>query len=131
MSRIKRKTAALLVAMMAVVALLGASLGMAVAGTQSIGTGFNLVGGPIGGDVAPASWIECVPSSAWSAIYIWDAPNQHWLHFFNTADGTPAYVNQISNGGIDKIPKFSGVAVMGKASVANAKFKDSPGQTCS
>jgi hypothetical protein len=130
MSRIKRKSLALLAAMVAVVALLGASLGMAVAGTASLGTGFNLVGGPIGGDVPPATWISCVPNTAWTAVYIWDAPNQRWLHFFNTAAGTPAYVNNTSNGGITTIPRFSGVAVIMSQAVASAKFADSPSQGC-
>lgn len=131
MSRIKRKTLTLLAAMVAVVALLGASLGMAVAGTTALGTGFNLVGGPIGGDVTPAAWISCVPNTAWTAVYIWDAPHQQWLHFFNTAAGTPAYVNNTANGGISTIPRFSGVAVIMSQAVASAKFADTPSQACS
>ena len=73
MSRMKRKTLLLLVSMVGVVAVLGASLGMAVAGTTGLVSGFNLVGGPIGGDVPPASWVECItPATSWNAVYIWE-----------------------------------------------------------
>ena len=131
MSRMKRKTLLLLASMVSVVAILGASLGMAVAGTASLGAGFNLVGGPMGGDVAPRSWVECItPATSWNAVYIWDAGNQRWLHFFNTANGTPDYVNQGPNGGIITIPRFSGVALIMNTAVSNAKLKDSPSTTC-
>lgn len=127
----KRKTLLLLVSMVGVVAVLGASLGMAVAGTTPLVAGFNLVGGPIGGDVQPASWVECItPATSWNAVYIWDAPNQRWLHFFNKATGTPEYVNQTSNGGISIIPRFSGVALIMNNAVSSAKLKDSSATTC-
>ena len=133
MSRITRKTFILLAAMVAVVAMLGGTLGMAVAGTQSLSSGFNLVGGPTGGDVAPGTYISCVPATSWSAVYIWDAPNQHWLHFFNTGGNTnvPGFVNAPANGGINVIPRFSGVAIIATAAVPNAKLLDSNGATCS
>ncbi len=122
----------LLAAMVGVVALLGASLGMAVAGTTSLSSGFNLVGGPIGGDVQPDIFVKCIqPASAWTAVYIWDAQNQKWLHFFNTANGVPSFVNQGGNGGISVIPRFSGVALIMASAVANAKLLDSNSATCS
>jgi hypothetical protein len=131
MSRIKRKTFVVLAAMVAVVALLGASLGMAAAGTTNLSSGFQLVGGPIGGDVAPATFVQCIqPSTAWTAVYIWDAPNQQWLHFFNTANGVPSFVNLSANGGISIIPRFSGVAMIMASAVANAKLLDSNSGTC-
>ena len=132
MSRIKRRTYLLLASMVAMVALLGASLGMAVAGTSNLSSGFNLVGGPIGGDVAPDQWVACItPTTAWNAVYIWDAPNQKWLHFFNVGNGTPAYVNATANGGITSIPRFAGVALIMNQAVSNAKLKDSNSTPCS
>jgi hypothetical protein len=133
MSRITRKPFILLAAMLAVVAMLGGSLGMAVAGTTSLSSGFNLVGGPTGGDVQPATYTLCLPATSWSAVYIWDAPNQRWLHYFNPGGSTnvPNFVNLTANGGINVIPRFAGVAIIASAAVPNAKLLDSNGATCS
>lgn len=91
MSWMRRKSFALVAASLGVAAMLGGTLGIAMAGTTNLGSGFQLVGGPTLGDVPPDKWISCVtPNTAWTAVYIWDAPNQQWKHFFNTNNGAPA-----------------------------------------
>lgn len=130
MNRIKRKVTLLIAVSIAVAALLGASLGMAFASTTSLSKGFNLVGGPLQADTAPAAWVSCLPSGSWSAIYQWDATHQHWMHYFNTGQGVPAYVNNSATGGIVTIAKLSGVALIMNQPVSNAKLADSPAQAC-
>lgn len=132
MSWMRRKTFALVAASLAAAAMLGGTLGIAMAGTANLGSGFQLVGGPTLGDVPPAQWISCVtPNTAWKAVYIWDAPNQQWKHYFNTNNGVPAYVNQTASGGISVIPRFAGVALIMNQPVNGAKLLDGPNQSCS
>jgi hypothetical protein len=132
MNRTKRKALAVMAAAIAVVGLLGASLGMAFANTTTLGKGFNLVGGPLQADTAPDAWVSCLPDGSWDAIYIWDTTHQHWLHFFNTDSGdVPGYVNESAAGGIVKIPKLAGVALIMNQAVSGAHLADSPGQACS
>ena len=130
MSWSRSKMFALVAVSLATAALLGGSLGMAFAGTATLTTGFNLVGGPTQGDVAPADWVACLPTTSWNAVYIWDATHQTWMHYFNTAN-VPKFVNASSNGGITVIPRFSGVALIMTQAVNNAKLKDAASQTCS
>ncbi len=132
MNRTRRKAIAVMAAAIAVVALLGASLGMAFANTTSLSKGFNLVGGPLLADTAPATWVSCLPAGSWNAIYVWDTTHQRWLHFFNIdAAGVPGYVNESAAGGIISIPKLSGVALIMNQAVSGAKLADAPGQACS
>lgn len=131
MIRTKRKAIAVMAAAIAVVGLLGASLGMAFANTTTLSKGFNLVGGPLRSDTAPAAWVSCLPSGSWNAIYVWDTTHQHWLHFFNTdSANVPGYVNQPAAGGIVTIPKLAGVALIMNQAVPGATLADSPAQAC-
>ncbi len=130
MSWFRRKMFALVAGSLVATALLGGSLGLAFAGSANLTTGFNLVGGPTGGDLQPQDWVACLPASSWNAIYIWNAPNQTWMHYFNTAN-VPKFVNATANGGISVIPRFSGVALIMTQAVPTAKLKDSASQTCS
>jgi hypothetical protein len=131
MIRTKRKAIAVMAAAIAVAGLLGASLGMAFANTTTLNKGFNLVGGPLHSDTAPEAWVSCLPGGSWNAIYIWDTSHQRWLHYFNTdTANVPDYVNQSAAGGIVKIPKLAGVALIMNQAVPGAKLADSPGQAC-
>lgn len=130
MRKMKRKAIALTAAAIAVAGLLGASLGMAFAGSTSLSQGFNLVGGPLYADTSPAAWVSCLPSGSWKAVYLWDATHQRWMHFFNVSGGVPAYVNDPSTGAITSIPKLSGVALIMNQAVSNATLADSPAQAC-
>ncbi len=130
MSWMKRKTFAVVAATLGLAAIFGATLGVAVAGTANLGSGFNLVGGPTGADVQAKDWVSCIPSTSWASVYIWDAPNQRWLHYFNTTAGVPAYVNQQASGGIGSIPRYSGVVMIMNTAVSSAKLPDSPSQAC-
>lgn len=131
MSFIKRKTFALLAGGLVAAAALGGSLGVATAVTTNLGSGFNLVGGPLKQDTAPLDWVGCLPSTSWSAIYIWDGSAQEWQHYFNTTSGVPSYVNSPSVGGILSIKRYSGVVLLMNQAVSNAKLKDQSGDTCS
>jgi hypothetical protein len=111
-------------------AILGGTLGVAFAKTTDLQSGMNVVGGPTGADVQAKDWVSCIPTTSWASVYIWDAPNQRWLHYFNTASGVPAYVNQQASGGIGSIPRYSGVVVMMNTAVSAAKFPDQPNQAC-
>ncbi len=128
----RKKSLAVILASMAIVAALGSSLGLVAAGTrQSLSTGFNLAGGPLQADMPPAQFVACLPASSWTAIYIWDAQRQTWKHHFNTGGGTPAYVNDTQLGGISVIPRLSGVVLMMAQAVSNPRLKDSPNEACS
>lgn len=129
MSFISRPVFALTATMVGFAALLGGSLGLVSAHQQNLGAGFNIVGGPFFADTPPADYIACVPANAWTSIYIWDAQNQKWQHYFNTANA-PAYVNSPAAGGIDTIKRLSGVVVLTTQAVPNAKFKDRPSDQC-
>ncbi|MEX0781058.1 MAG: hypothetical protein WD557_00290 [Dehalococcoidia bacterium] len=130
MSFLSRPALALTAAMIGVAALLGGSLGIvAAAHNQSLVQGFNLVGGPLGADTAPGHYISCVPTSAWTAIYIWDAQNQKWQHYFNT-DDAPTYINNPDAGGIQTIKRLAGVVVLTTQAVPDATFLDRPSDQC-
>ena len=131
MSWMKSRTFAVLAVCLTTAALLGGSLGIAVAGTrQSLGVGFNLVGGPLQADTPPDQFVACIPAASWSAIYVWDGSSQSWQHYFNPTT-VPAYVNSSAVGGISSIRKFAGVALLMNQAVATPKLKDSPGESCS
>lgn len=128
----RKKTLAVILASMAVVAALGSSLGLVAAGTrQSLSAGFNLAGGPLQADMPPAQFVACLPASSWTAVYIWDAQTQTWKHHFNTGSGAAAYVNDAQLGGITVIPRLSGVVLMMSQAVSNPRLKDSPNEACS
>ena len=130
MSFLSRPVLALTAAMLGIAAMLGGSLGIvAAAHSQGLVSGFNLVGGPLGADTAPDHYISCVPDGSWDAIYIWDAQNQKWEHYFNTSDA-PDYINDPAAGGIDLIPRLAGVVVLTSQAVPNAQFLDRPSDTC-
>lgn len=136
MSFITRPIFALTATMIGLAALLGGSLGIVAAHQGSLEgpsagrtTAFNLVGGPFFEDMAPTTFMSCIPTTAWVSIYIWDAGNQEWKHFFNPAT-VPAYVNAPSAGGIDTIKKLAGLVVLSTQAVPNAKFKDRASDTC-
>jgi hypothetical protein len=133
MKWIRRKSFAVVAATLGLAAVMGGSLGVVTAGVRNttLNTGFNLVGGPLGGQVAPDQFIACIPASSWSSMYIWDGATQTWQHYFNTADGVPAYVNSSSAGGIVNIPQLAGVVIMMKSQVANPRLKDSNNEACS
>ncbi len=137
MSFISRPVLALTAAMVGIAALLGGSLGIVMAahevdlvgpsGSQS--SGFNLVGGPLLADTPPEDFLECLPADSWVALYIWDAQNQRWQHYFNP-DSTPDYVNDPSTGGIETIKRLQGVVILTSQAVNDAVLKDRPSDTC-
>jgi len=129
MSFIKRPMFAITVGMLGLAAVLGGSLGLAAAHTQSLANGFNLVGGPLAADTEPDDFMACIPANSWSSIYIWDAANQKWQHFFNPSN-TPDYINAPEAGGIVTIKRLAGVVVLTTQAVDGAVFKDSPSSTC-
>lgn len=143
MSWIHRKAFAVVAAGAGIAAILGATLGVAVAKhTQTVGgvcsngnPGCNIhyAGAIRSGSVDPANFVKCLPSGDWDAIYIWDGPNQQWLHFFNTARGIPGFVNQGSAGGIQQIPGFSGVVLIMRvgAPSQSVTFLDGNNESCS
>jgi hypothetical protein len=130
MTSTRRRALSIVAAGLGLAALLGGSLGVATAGVRStpLAVGFNLVGGPLGGDVPPAAFVECLPAGSWSAVYIWDGTTQTWKHFFT---GVPAYVNNPAGGGISIIPRFSGVVLIMKAAVSNPRLRDTASEPCS
>ncbi len=142
MSWIQRKALAVVFAGAGVAAILGASLGVAVAKhTNTVGgvcaggsPGCNIhyVGAIKSGSVSPDSFTKCLPAGDWEAIYIWDGPNQEWQHYFNTTK-TPAYVNAPSAGGIATIPGFAGVVLIMKLGSPSQQITllDANSDTCS
>ncbi len=137
MSFISRPVLALTTAMLGIAALLGGSLGIVMAAhTQSLvgpsggaSSAFNLVGGPLGADTPPQDFIACIPANSWVALYIWDAQNQKWQHFFNP-NAAPDYINSPDAGGIQTIKRLAGVVILTTQPVPNARFKDRPSDTC-
>jgi hypothetical protein len=128
----KLKVASLFFAAFGIAALLGGTLGVATAGTKpSLFAGTNpAVGGPLAAAVTPDKWVSCLPSSSWRAVYRWDGTAQSWSHYFNTAKGIPDYVNDTDVGGIDLIPRLSGLAMQMDELVNNPFMPDSPTQSC-
>lgn len=139
MSWITRKSFGLVLASsLALAAVMGGSLGIALAKHTSTVTGVcpngssgcnvNFVGAL--GDVTPAKFTQCLPAGSWEAIYIWDGPNQEWQHFFNPS--VPAYVNQSQAGGITSIPRFAGVVLIMKLGqpAQSVTLLDANSETC-
>jgi hypothetical protein len=125
----KHKMFAVAAATLASAAVLGGSLGLVAAGTKPpLAAGFNLAGGPLGGDVPPADFVACLPAGSWSAVYVWDGPTQEWQHYFT---GVPAYVNAPTNNGIATIKRFSGVVLIMNNAVASPRLKDTASEACS
>jgi hypothetical protein len=130
MNGMHRKVIALFAMMFMVAAILGAGAGLASAGPRpSFQAGFNLVGGPRG-EISPEDFMSCLPSSSWNSLYVWDATNQTWQHYFNPAKGVPAYVNLPTVGAISRIPGLVGVAILMDEPVANPRVKESPADAC-
>lgn len=118
--------------MLGIAAILGSSLGIVAAGTrQPLTAGFNLVGGPLNADVQPVDYVGCLPAGSWTALYVWDAQNQQWKHFFNlTAGSLPAYINGSNVGGIGTIPRLSGVVLIMSQAVSNPRLRDTASEAC-
>jgi hypothetical protein len=142
MSWFHRKAIAVIVAGAGFTAIMGASLGVAVAKhTSNVGgvcpngsPGCNIqyVGVTRAGGVTPDNFTKCLPANDWEAIYIWDGPTQEWQHFFNVTK-TPAYVNAPSAGGITAIPGFSGVVLIMRLGAPSQQVTvlDQNSETCS
>lgn len=141
MSWISRKSFGLVLAVsLGFAAIVGGSLGVAVAKHSSTVTGqcsggtagcnINFVGAIGSGDVSPASFTKCLPAGSWEAIYIWNGPTQEWEHYFNPS--VPAYVNAPGAGGITTIPRFSGVVLIMKLGQPsqNVTLLDSNSESC-
>lgn len=142
MSWITRKSFGLVLASsLALAAVMGGSLGIALAKHTSTVTGVcangsngcnvNFVGAIGSGDVTPGQFTKCLADGAWEAIYIWDGPNQQWQHYFNTKS-VPTYVNQPSAGGITSIPRFAGVVLIMKLGqpAQSVTLLDGNSETC-
>jgi hypothetical protein len=126
----RKRYLSLLLAAVTVVAALGSTLGLVAARTraQDLVAGFNIIGGPQDA-MAPAPFLSCLPAGSWDALYIWDAPNQTWRHFFNPAD-VPGYVNDTQLGGITSIPGNAGVVLIMGQGVNDPFFKDTANENC-
>jgi hypothetical protein len=114
-----------------VVAMLGASLGVATANQRLITLvpGFNLIGGPLVGNVDPDDFAGCLPDDSWSALYIWDPVAQSWEHYFNVEQPSiPDYINNENVGGIQQIPRLAGVVVIMTKQVTNPFVPESSSQ---
>lgn len=105
------------------------SVGDGVSG-RVLEAGPNLVSGPIGGSLPPDTFVTCLPEGSWSALYIWDSIQQAWHHYFNTADGTPAYVNDPSVRGAVVVPQLAGVVVYMTRDVPGAVVPDQASFSC-
>jgi hypothetical protein len=130
MTSFKRTTIGMVAAGLMVSAVLGSTLGIALARTrtgETLNTGFNLIGGPLGQNVTPDNFIGCLPANSWKAVYIWDGSTQQWKHYLS---GVPTFVNSVGAGGIASIPNGAGVILLMNASVQNPKLKDSNGEAC-
>lgn len=142
MSWMQRKSLTLAVSMLGLAAVLGGSLGIAVAkhnkptvtgvcANGSPGCNINFVGAIRAGGVSPAKFTECLPPGAWEGIYVWDGPAQEWRHFLNPAVA-PDFVNSPQAGGIENIPGFAGVVLIMKAGQPSqtVTLLDANSETC-
>jgi hypothetical protein len=143
MSWMHRKAIAVAAVGIGVATILGATLGIAVARDYTVG-GVCANGSPgcnihyVGAlkPVSPATFTQCLPAGDWVGIYIWDAPNQKWLHYFNTNPGNPgnypSYLNSPATGGISTIPALSGVVLIMRPGAPNrtVTFLDANNETC-
>ncbi len=142
MSWIHRKVITVVGASFGVAAILGATLGVAVAKHSSNvggvcsngqpGCNVHYVGAIRANAVSPESFTKCLPANDWESVYIWDGPSQKWLHFFNKTK-FPEYLNNTSAGGISTIPGFSGVVLIMRAGAANQSVTllDANSESCS
>lgn len=133
MNSVKRKVIVVAGATLGFAALLGGTLGFATASVRQTtlkAGALNLVGGPFQANVAPDDFLSCLPQQDWSSLYIWDAPNQKWLHFFNEAKDVPAYVNGASVGGISTIPRAAGAYIFVSKDIVNPQLLDTPSENC-
>lgn len=132
MSSMRKRFIVLVTVALTVVAVLGSSLGVVMAGTrQPLSVGFNLAGGPLNADIQPADYVGCLPAGSWTALYIWDAENQTWKHYFNLNGGAlPAYINGSNVGGIGTIPRLSGVVLIMAQAVPAPRLKDQASESC-
>ena len=128
MSWYRRKSIALLAASLSVAAVLGSSLGVVAAGTKpQLYTGYNIVGGPFGGDVQPSAYLACLPANSWSAFYQFDGETQTWKHYYANV---PAYVNAAESGGITMLKRFQGGPLIMNTTVTNPQLKDTASEAC-
>jgi hypothetical protein len=146
MSWMHRKAIAVAAVGIGVATILGATLGIAVArhsntvggvcANGSPGCNIHYVGTIKPQPVSPATFTQCLPAGDWVGIYIWDGPNQKWLHYFNTNPGNPgnypSYLNSPATGGISTIPGFSGVVLIMRPGAPNQEvfFLDANNETC-
>lgn len=132
MPKLRPKLAAIVVSSLLLAAVLGATAGIAAAGSRStLYPGLNLVGGPLYDSLPPQDYLACLPSGSWRAIYLWDAATQTWQHYFNTSLGIPSYVNRTDLGGIQLIPQAAGLWIIMVQQVNNPKVKDLASESCS
>lgn len=132
MGTLRNRVLAVAVAALALAAVLGGSLGVAFAARQPLRAGVNpTVGGPLTGDVTPEKFMSCLPAGSWAALYVWDAANQSWRHYFNTnGTGVPSYVNNAGVGGLTAVPKWTGVAIVMNQAVQAPSFPNSQSGPC-
>jgi len=132
MTGMKRRILLVALSGVAVAATLGGTLGVVAAKSRSfsLAQGVNYVG-PIGGqDVQPQEFVACLPANSWNAMYYYDPFTESWTHWFNTANGYPAYLNQ--TGQITTIRSGYGVALFMQTAVAQGQvfFRDRVGESC-
>lgn len=108
--------------------LLGGTLGIAAA-QNSLPAGPAYIGGPRE-SMSPENFTSCLPTQSWNSIYVWDASTQQWKHWINPAKGVPEWVNAPDVGGIEMIPRFSGLAILVDTAIPNATFPQINAQAC-
>lgn len=130
MSFLRSRVTIVVVLSLLVVSMLGASLGIATANQRNttLVPGFNLIGGPLFGNIEPDDFMGCFPDGSWEVIYIWNAQNQTWKHYFNDDGTLPDYINSEDGGGIDTIPQLSGVVVIMHTQVQSPFVPDNVSQ---
>jgi len=127
MSLMTRKVFALVAGTMLLAAALGASLGVVFAGPRpSLDRGYNVVGGPFEESVSAQHFTSCL-GTAWNALYIWDADAQQWRHYFRDV---PEVLNGLKVGGIETIPRLSGVVLIMDTPVESPFLPSSAGESC-
>ncbi|HET7736998.1 MAG TPA: hypothetical protein VFK32_00340 [Tepidiformaceae bacterium] len=132
MTRIRQRMFLIPVAMLAIVALMGTSLGVLTAKAMTErdlflgnGAGLNLVGSGVdsGATLTPEQWTACLPPSQWKAVYTFDNTTKLWSHYFNPeTTGVPDYVNEI--GGITSIRSTTAAYVVVLQNITDAQFPE-------
>jgi hypothetical protein len=148
MSWMQKKIIAVFAVGVGVAIVLGATVGVGLARQTtpgpiggvcqngSPGCNIHLVGNAFPQPVAPATFMRCIPVGDWIGFYVWDAPNQRWLHYFNTATGNPRnlpeYLNDPAVGGASTIPGHGGIALIMRPGAPNEQrtFLHRAEQTC-